>query len=113
MATWYTVEEAQTDWLDAPHGDEDEDALLQSYLDAAQEAILAFAPARYSATPTPTDPTEGMRRAHLMQAQNLWNATAASPSGNFDNGSFGLSTFPLDWQVKQLVRPHRGLPVIA
>jgi hypothetical protein len=115
MATWYTVEEARTDWLDAESIADDAagNELLQSYLDAAQDAILAFAPARYSATPTPTAPTEGMRRAHLMQTQNLWNATAASPSGNFDNGSFGLSAFPLDWQVKQLVRPRRGIPVIA
>lgn len=112
MADWYTVEDAQTDWVDAPRGEAEDDELLQSYLDAAQEAILAFAPARYSAD-DPAAPTEGMRRAHLMQTQNLWNATAANPSGTLDNGTFGLTTFPLDWQVQQLVRPKRAVPVIA
>lgn len=113
MADWYTIEEAREDWIDAPEESAEGDVLLQSYLDAAQEAILAYAPARYSDTESPADPTEGMRRAHLLQAQNVWNAASANPAGTLDNGAYGLTTHPLDWQVRQLIRPKQGKPVIA
>lgn len=60
------------------------------------------------------DVPAGYREAQLMQTRNIWNSQKASPSaGEFDNGSYGLSAFPLDWQVKQLIRPKVGLPVIG
>lgn len=55
----------------------------------------------------------GWRLAQLKQAQNIWNASKASPTGDFDGGQYGLSTFPLDWAVRQLIRPKRGKPVIG
>lgn len=53
------------------------------------------------------------RHAQLLQTQNLWNSAYASPGGDLDNGSYGLTTFPLDWQVQQLLRPKQGKPVVA
>jgi hypothetical protein len=41
-----------------------------------------------------------------MQARNVWNSEQASPGGNLDGSGFGLTIHPLDWQVKQLLRPR-------
>lgn len=106
MATWLN---ATTDaalipllWPDAP---DDTDGLLTLYLAAAQEACVAYAPARTSYATIP----ESWRMAQAMQAMNLYNAALASESGQTDAGGFGLTTHPLDWQVQQLLRPRRGL----
>ena len=48
-----------------------------------------------------------------MQARNVWNSGKASPTGDFDGGQYSLTTFPLDWQVRQLIRPKVGKPVIG
>lgn len=49
------------------------------------------------------------RVAQLMQARNVWNSSQASPNGGdgFDSIGYGLTTtHPLDWQIKQLLRPR-------
>ena len=108
MADWYTLEEAQADWADAAQMT---DAQLASLLGASKDAVIAYAPAVDEPL---TDIPAGYREAQLMQARNVWNSQKASPSaGEFDNGSYGLSSFPLDWQVRQLIRPKRGMPVIG
>ena len=56
---------------------------------------------------------DSYRQAQLMQARNVWNASKASPSGDFDGASYGLTSFPLDWMVRQLLRPKRGVPVLG
>lgn len=110
MATWYTVEEAQDDWADWPRQDDDGTDLLESYLAAAKEAVLAYAPV----VETPlVDIPDGYRIAQLLQARNIWNSGKATPTGDFDGGQYSLTTFPLDWQVRQLIRPKRGVPVIG
>lgn len=115
MADWYTLEEARDEWSDAPIVDEQ----LQHLLDVAQSAVLTFAHDRYTGQPdadppvAPVAPTTGMRQAQLLQARNVWNSSAAGASGDLDGGGYGISTFPLDWQVRQLIRPKHGKPVIA
>lgn len=68
----------------------------------------------------PTFPTSAavpgnFKLAAVLQARNAFNAgqAAPSPGGEFDNGGYGISSYPLDWQVKQLLRPIRGLGAIA
>ena len=54
-------------------------------------------------------PPLNYRRAQLMQARNLWNAGKVDPStGDQGEGSFILSPVPLDWTVKQVLRPKQG-----
>jgi hypothetical protein len=66
------------------------------------------------ATPAEDVITDGCRAAHLLQAQNVWTSAHASPSGDLDGGQFGISAgFPLDWQVRQLIRPKTGKPWIG
>lgn len=112
MAEWHTLESAREQWVDAPFDDDQ----LQDLLDVAQEAVLAYAPALIIGALVIVDdilvPADenyvpvSYRVAQLMQARNVWNSSKASPSGDFDNGSYGLTSFPLDWQVKQLLRPR-------
>lgn len=56
---------------------------------------------------------DGYRQAQLMQARNVWNSSKASPTGDFDGTSYGITSYPLDWQVRQLLRPKRGVPVLG
>lgn len=108
MATWYTAEEAEADWSDASQMTAEQ---LSNLLDAAKDAVVAYAPV--VETPLTTIPA-GYREAQLLQARNVWNSQKASPAtGDFDNGQYGLGAYPLDWQVKQLIRPKRGMPVIG
>ena len=49
--------------------------------------------------------------AQLMQAKNMWNAGRVDASGGIgDGGDFVIRPVPLDWHVKQLLRPKRGAP---
>lgn len=104
---WATLGQARALWRDAPA----DDGVLQIYLDAAEVAVAAYAP-------DPDDwpaslPEPPIALAQVMQARSIYNAVGASPSGDFDGSSYGLTAIPLDWQVKQLVRPQRGLGAIA
>lgn len=111
MADWHTIETARDQWVDAPLDDEE----LEELLDAAKTAVLAYAPTLPAQTvenvggyivPVNVDIPSSYRLAQLMQSRNIWNSSKASPSGDFDGGGYGLTTFPLDWQVKQLLRPR-------
>lgn len=97
MATWHTIESARDLWVDAPLDDE----YLGELLEVAQGAVLAYAPALAD-----TDVPVSYRQAQLMQARNVFNASKAAPGGEFDGSSYGITTHPLDWQIKQLLRPR-------
>jgi hypothetical protein len=40
-----------------------------------------------------------------MQVRNTWNATKTNPEGMLGGGDFTVRPFPLDWMVRQLIRP--------
>lgn len=103
MASWHTLETARDQWVDAPI----DDATLGELLEVAKDAVLAYAPSAedIDAEEPEVIPT-AYRTAQLMQARNVWNSSQASPTGYLDGGSYTLTTFPLDWQVKQLLRPR-------
>lgn len=111
MAQWYSLEEAREAWAGAPM----DDYVLLGLLDASKEAVLAYAPERYSPSDEDPDPdiTEGIRQAHLLQARNIWNAVRVDPAGQYGTETFQVAAFPLDWQVKQLIRPKRAIPVVG
>jgi hypothetical protein len=130
MATWHTIESARDEWPDAPsdYGDGG-DGTLTTLLAVSKEAVLAYAPSS-AAPPEPTyiqdedgyivevDPADvipdGWRAAQLMQARNVWNSSKSSSSGDLDGGQYGIAVgFPLDWQVRQLIRPKTGKPWIG
>ena len=91
---WLTCEWMREHWDDAP----DDDAQLWELLNVARYEVEAFAP--------PSVPASVLRSAQRTQAVNIWNASQASPSGDSDGGGFGLTPLPLDWTVKQMLRPR-------
>lgn len=106
MATygWYTAEEAREDWRDAAQLTDDD---LQAYLDAAQDAVWAYGRnlTLPDDEPVPTAIPAGWRKAHLLQTRNSWNTSKTDPAGFVGSGEFEVRPFPMDWMVKQLIRP--------
>lgn len=110
---WHTVASARDQWPDAPFDEDGGDDTLTQLLEISKEAVLAFAPVSTDPAYDPDVPPEAWRMAQLMQARNIWNSGRASAGGDFDAGTFGVTSFPLDWQIRQLIRPKRAVPVIG
>ena len=116
MASWHDTESVRKFWKDAP-ADED---VLNAYLTAARDAVLAYAPTLPGEQYTyedgyivPTEIPDVWALAQAMQARNIWNAIKAAPGGDMDGSNYGITAYPLDWAVKQLLRPQRGMGAIA
>lgn len=121
MFTQYTVEEAGTRWgPGAP-----DDGTLAQLLAVSWAQCVAYAP--LPAVPDLADLFEsaltgdetveaipvGHREAHYQQARNIWNASTKSPSGDFGPDGMTIAFHPLDWHVKQLLRPRRAVPKVG
>jgi hypothetical protein len=100
---WHTVDTARLEWSDATGID---DVRLYTLLELARAQCTEYAPA----LPANTRPPINYRQAQLMQARNLINAGRAEGEGE---GDFVLRPFPLDWMVKQTLRPKSGVPVVG
>ena len=113
MAGWVTIEEARDRWRDAAAID---DEYLQELLDLAQLQVLEFGP-QVTADAIAADPTtvpNNYRMAQLTQTRNVWNAVKTDPAaGGFGDEGFVIRPFPLDWTVKNMIRPKRAKPVVA
>lgn len=103
---WHTLASARAEWPDAAGID---DRRLFVLLTIARDEVLTYAPRLPAGTLVPLPYREGQ----LLQARNRLNAARVGPSGSTgaDDG-FQLSPFPLDWTVKQLLRPQSGLRYI-
>lgn len=104
---WLTEVEVATLWVDAP----DDAFTLGLLMNAALAQVLAFAPAAPGDSPTPVPPN--FKLAQLMQTRNLWNASQVDPGGSMGESDFAVRPFPLDWQVKALLRPKSATPLVG
>lgn len=104
---WHTVDSARAaGWADAEHLG---DVHLHELLEVARHDVLEYAPTLADGAPVPSH----YRLGQLMQARNLLNAASVDPRTGEDGiGSFAIRPFPLDWQIKQTLRPKRGIPVV-
>jgi hypothetical protein len=107
MGTWHDVESARDQWIDA---DLDDD-VLEELLEVAKQQVIAYAPA----LPEPAEGEEldvpvNYRYGQLEQAKNLWNAARVDASGGDGDGTFVMRPHPLDWIIKQILRPRRAVP---
>jgi hypothetical protein len=124
MADWYTLDSIRADWREAPSNDD----VLQQLIDAAQQEVLAFDNGyNWRRDPTlsvdedgnpvdfPGDYPDGqvpscLVMAQRMQARNLNNANRVDPaSGDLGTDTFQLQPHPLDWVVKQVIRPKNAV----
>lgn len=112
MANWHDRASARANWEDAPYIDDTLDELLE----IARGQVVAYSPHRKADPVVAADsevvPVE-YRLAQLRQAQNIWAAQNVDSSGGMgDGGEFELRpvTHPLDWHVKQIIRPKGATP---
>jgi hypothetical protein len=91
---WHNVLTARLEWAGAPEAD----GTLARLLDVARDQVTAYAPAAIAIP-------ERYRAAQLMQARNTWNASLTNADQQVDVGGFTVTVRPLDWAVKQLLRP--------
>lgn len=103
---WYTLDLAREDWDSAPTSD----VILADLLDVARLAVLAYARPLAEDALVPTN----YRKGQLMHARNIWNVD----KGDAGDGSMGMDGYvvtpkPLDWNIKQLLRPKTATPAIG
>lgn len=55
---------------------------------------------------------ETWRQAQALQARALWRSSQAGGNDQIGGDGLTVTVFPLDWNVKRLLRPQRGLPVL-
>lgn len=94
---WHNVITARLEWSGAP----DADGTLHRLLDVAREQVEAYGPKLAADAIVP----ERYRAAQLIQARNTWNASLTNGEAQVDAGGFVVNVRPLDWAVKQLIRP--------
>jgi hypothetical protein len=105
---WHTVDSARADWTVGEATIDDR--RLWQLLELAGEQVIEYASALAEGDPIPAR----YKAAQLMQAQNLYNAGSVDPAtGSTGDDSFVLRPYPLDWMVKQVLRPAAGIPRVG
>jgi hypothetical protein len=103
---WHSVESIRLEWPDAEHIP---DASLWEILEVAKDQVLEFAPVLAAGVSIPVT----WRTAQRVQSRNIWNAARVAPDGTAGMDDFVIRPFPLDWHVKQILRPKRAIGGIA
>ena len=104
-------------WVDTDHLDEwrdapSDDATLTRYLRSAHEQCLDFLPhhrdeAGVLQPVIPNPVPERFALAQIMQARALYNGVVTGSDDRMGPDSIGVTVFPMDWSVKNLLRPKR------
>lgn len=111
MAEWHDITSARDQWIDAPLDDD----VLEQLLTIACQQVVAYAPKSIRVALDTAEPDEiptNLVVAQLNQARNIWNASKVdTASGAFaDDDSFIIRPHPLDWMIKQIIRPRTAVP---
>jgi hypothetical protein len=103
---WHNLDTARGEWKGAPRSD----YYLWQLLDLAKRAVIEFAPDLGKPRPP-----FSWSVAQLMQARNIWNAATVDSGGALgdDEGSFVIRPYPLDWAIRQQLRPKRALGAVG
>jgi hypothetical protein len=104
---WLTIASLRRNWRDAPTDDED----CFELLGLSKAAVIAFAPVlNFTTVPVPAN----YRKAQRMQARNTWNAAKVDPSnGSLGDDTFVIRPYPLDWSIKQILRPKPAIGFVG
>lgn len=105
---WVDTDTDLDEWHDAPS---DEDTLAR-YLGSAYEQCLDFLPQRRDEEgvlqPVVPDPVPNrLVLAQIMQARALYNGVVTGADDRQGVDGIGVTVFPMDWSVKNLLRPKR------
>lgn len=109
MATWYTPQTIKAVWREAQSISDTE---LGELLEVAREECEAYAYPADIAEPAAIPARVAL--AHRLHAQAIWNSqkTAGRDDDNTLSGQT-VTVYPMDWQVKQHLRPRPAVPGIA
>lgn len=102
---WHTLDSARSDWADAPR----DDFRLFTILTIAKTDVLTEG----TSVPAGIARTMAQRQAQLLQARGIWTAGTKNGSGGIDEDNFTITVFPMDWAVKQILRPFSPIPTVA
>lgn len=92
------------EWRDAPS----DPVVLGRYLGAAYEQCLDFLPHNADGQPVVQVPApERYKLAQILQARALYNSVISGPGDRFGADGMTVTVFPMDWTVKNLLRPKR------
>lgn len=104
---WATLDDARDQWPDA---EVVPDHVLWELLEISKHQCIEFAPVLALGQRVPTH----YRKAQMMQARNILNSSRVdAASGGDGEDTFMIRSFPLDWVIKQELRPLRGIPVVG
>jgi len=106
---WATPEIAEALWADAAHLDPD---VLTLLLESAHSDCVAYLPDGADDT-AEEDVPANWKIAEVSQARARYTALLSGNENQVGADGQTVTVFPLDWQVKQLLRPKRGAPRIG
>lgn len=96
---WQSLESARAVWKEAPV----DDGYLYQLLEVARIQCVEFAPAFVGGAPS------NYAQAQLLQARAVWASGNVSQGDQFGGDSLSVTVFPMDWTVKNLLRPTRAV----
>lgn len=105
---WVTLGRARQDWADAPT----DDVYLYRILEVARIQCLAFAPLALREDGTVPPPPPNFVQAQLAQARAIWNFAKANPQDQIGMDGQAVRVYPLDDNIRKLLRPRRAMPVV-
>lgn len=131
---WHSLSSARNEWPDAPEND----VQLFTLLSISKQQVAAYAPTVEAnevlvaggLTPDPDHPglwiigstsllgsgpvPMNWKQAQLLQSRNNWNASKVDAgNGQIGTDTFVIRPFPMDWTVKNTIRPKRAIPVVG
>jgi hypothetical protein len=100
---WVDVDFVFKVWPEAEDLDE---AVLTSYLMAAFGQAVEFLPP-VDLKPYPETIPDTWKQAQIMQARALHRSNVAGSGDQMGGDGLTVTVFPMDWTVKNLLRPKR------
>ncbi|MGN7705049.1 hypothetical protein [Cellulosimicrobium sp. 22601] len=108
---WWLPSEAATAWPDQG-GPEDEADLIR-LLQVAYELCLEYQEPPVDEDGDPLPVPERFREAQLLQARAQWTFERTGGGDMIGPDGTQVRVYPMGWQVKNLLRPDDGVPVIG
>lgn len=91
-------------WADVPV----DAPTLTLYLQSAYEQCLEFLPHDEDGAPVVPDPVpQRFGMAQMLQARALYRSALAGDNNSIGMDGMQVTVFPMDWTVKNLLRPKR------
>jgi len=99
---WVDPETVEDYWADVPV----DEAVLASYLQAAYEQCVEYLPP-VDLNPYPDPIPARFVQAQIMQARALFRSNVAGSGDTLGGDGLTVTVYPMDWTVKNLLRPKR------